>query len=160
MTTSAPIPAPEAASHMPNPPDTPAKAPPTKGIPHAHAAAAAPTLRSQVVENPLLSFLGLLIVALLAASIAAPNIRINDTNSRIDRLDTRMTAGFDKVDARFEAVDARFDKVEARLDGMDAKLDQVDARLDGIDLKLTTLIAKLNATDDVSAAIEGRLADP
>ena len=146
MTASAPIPAAEAASHMPNPPDTTPTTPRNQVPSQVQTAAAAPTLRSQVAENPLLSFFGLMIIALLAAAIAAPNIRINDTNARIDRLDARMTARFDKVDAEFEDVDANFE--------------DIDARLDGLDLKLTALIAKLDATDVVDAAIEGRLREP
>ena len=43
---------------------------------------------------------------------------------------------------------------------VDAKFEDIDARLDGLDLKLTALIAKLDATDDVDAAIEGRLREP
>lgn len=139
MTASAPIPAAESVPHMPNPTDTTPTTPRNQLPSQVQTAAAPPTLRSQVAENPLLSFFGLMIIALLAAAIAAPNIRINDTNARIDRLDTRITARFDKVDAEFE---------------------DIDARLDGLDLKLTALIAKLDATDDVDAAIEGRLREP
>ena len=153
MTTPAPIPATEVPPRMPSPPDTAPNAPPAQ--PQAPAPAAAPTLRSQVVENPLLSFFGLMIVALLAASIAAPNIRINDTNQRIDRLDGRMMAGFAEVDAQFDEVDARFDEVDAQFDEVDARFDAVDARLDRLDLKLTALIAKLDADDEVNAAVEG-----
>ena len=154
---------------MPNPLDTAPKAPSTPAP--AHATAAAPTLRSQIVENPLLSFLGLMIIALLSAAIASPHIRINDTNARIDRLDARMTAGFDKVDARFEKVDARFDELEADIDArfakvdvkfdeVDARFEEIDARFDELDLKLTALIAVLGATDEVNAIIEGRLGEP
>ena len=96
MTAPAPISAAEAARHMPNPPDTAPRASSTQAA--AHATAAAPTLRSQVVENPLMTFFCLMIIALLSAAIASPHIRINDTNARIDRLDVRMTAGFDKID--------------------------------------------------------------
>ena len=116
------------------------------------AATATPTIRSQVAENPLMSFFGLLIVALLAAAIAAPNIRINDTNRRIDRLEDRMEAGFAAVDARFSEIDARFDEVDARFDELEKA---VDARFDAIELKLAVLIAGLGFTDDVNAAIEG-----
>ena len=147
---------------MPNPPDTAPRASSTQTA--AHARAAAPTLRSQVVENPLMTFFCLMIIALLSAAIASPHIRINDTNARIDRLDVRMTAGFDKIDARFEKVDARFEKVDARFDELeadiDARFEKVDARFDELELKLTALIAVLGATDDVNAIIEGHLGDP
>lgn len=145
MTASAPIPADETTLRMPHPPDTAPMAPSTQGPTPAQAVTGAPTIRSQVAENPLLSFFGLLIVALLAAAIAAPNIRINDTNRRIDRLEDRMEAGF-------AAVDARFDELE---DEIDAKFSEVDARFDAIELKLAVLIAGLGFTDDVNAAIEG-----
>ena len=163
MTTSAPIPAAEEAFPMANPSDTAPKAPPAQVPPQAQAAAAS-TLRAQVAENPLLSFFGLLVIALLAAAIASPSIRINDTNHRIDRLDARMTAGFDAVYTRFDDlkddIDARFDDIDARFEQVDARFEQVDARFDELDLKLTALIAKLNATDDVNAAIDGHLRSP
>ena len=145
MTASAPIPTAEKAIPMANPPDTAPEAPSTQAPPQARTAAAS-RLRTQVAENPLLSFFGLLIIALLAAAIAGPNIRINDTNERIDRLEARMAAGFDDVDDRFNDVDARFN--------------EVDARFDELDLKLTALIATLNATDDVNAAVDGYVRSP
>ena len=161
MTAPAPIPAAEAARHMPNPPDTAPKAPST---PAAHVTAAASTLRSQAVENPLMTLFCLMIIALLSAAIASPHIRINDTNARIDRLDARMAAGFDKVDTRFDKaeadIDTRFEKVDARFDKVDARFDEVDAGFDELNLKLTALIAELRATDDVNATIEGRLDEP
>ena len=86
-------------------------------------------MRAQIAENPLLSFFGLLIVALLAAAIASPHIRIDDTNARIDRLEVRM--------------EARFDELEAAV----AEIDR----------KLTALIAHLNATSAVDDALAGRL---
>ena len=226
MTASAPIPTAEEAIPMANPSDTAPEAPHTQA-PQQGRTAVASTLRTQVAENPLLSFFGLLIIALLAAAIAGPNIRINDTNERIDRLDARMAAGFDKIDdrfddvytrfdqidarfddvytrfdqidarfddvytrfdqidarfddvytrfdqidarfddvharfdqidARFDDVHARFDQIDARFDDVHARFDQIDARFDELDLKLTALIAMLNATDDVNAAVDGNL---
>jgi len=91
--------------------------------------AAKPTLRAQIAENPLAGFLGAVVVALLVSMLATTNIRIN-------RLEDRMDAGFA---------------------AQDAKLDELDAKFDEMNLKLTALIAKLNATDDVDAAVEGRL---
>lgn len=41
----------------------------------------------------------------------------------------------------------------------DAKIDALDAKIDEINLKLTALIAALNKTVEVDAAIEGRLLD-
>ena len=126
MTTSAPIPAADTARSMANPSDTASEAPPAQA---RVTTAVRPSLRVQVAENPLLSFFGLVIVALLAAAVASPNIRINDTNGRIDRLD-------DKMDARFG---------------------DLDAAVGEVDLKLTALIAHLNATSEVDSALTGRL---
>jgi hypothetical protein len=140
MTTSAPIPAAEVASRMANPSDTASDASTEQAEARAGAVTVVrPSLRAQVAENPLLSFFGLLIVALLAAAIASPHIRIDDTNERIDRLEARVM--------EFERrVDARFDKLEAAV----AEIDR----------KLTALIAHLNATAAVDDALAGRLTGP
>ena len=149
MTTSAPIPATQPAPRMANSPDTTTK---------AQRAASAPTLRSQVAENPLMSFFCLLIVALLAAAIASPHIRIDDTNRRLDRLDARMTAGFaavdarfdeveEEVDTRFDEVDTRFDEVDARFDEVDARFATVDARFDEVDARFATVDARFDEVD-------------
>ena len=120
-----------------SPSGSPPEAPPP-GLVSPPTGAASPTLRAQIAENPLVSFLGALVVALLVSMLATTNIRIN-------RLE-------DRVDAGFAAHDAKFDQ-------LDAKFDQLDAKFDEMNLKLTALIAKLNATDDVDAATEGRLID-
>ena len=153
MTAPAPIPATEVARHMPNPPDTAPKAPST---PAAHITAAASTLRSQAVENPLMTLFCLMIIALLSAAIASPHIRINDTNARIDRLDARMAAGFDKVDARFDDleadIDTRFDKVDARFDKVDARFDDlvadIDTRFDKAEADIDTRFDEVDARFD------------
>ena len=106
------------------------------------AAPAAPTGRSrwaQLTDNPLMTILGTAAVGLLIFTLTR-------TENRISRLEDRMDAGFAAVDARFAAVDARFDALE----------DKVDE----INLKLTALIAALNATDEIQAALEGRLLEP
>ena len=147
MTTTAPIPAAEAAPSMANPSDTASEAATEQAPARAGAATAArPSLRAQVAENPLLSFFGLMIIGLLAAAIASPHIRIDDTNRRIDRLE-------DKVDARFDEVDERFDE-------MDERFDKLEAAVAEIDRKLTALIAHLNATSAVDDALAGRLTGP
>ena len=139
MTTSAPIPAAEVASRMANPSDTASEATTEPAARAGTATAVRPSLRAQIAENPLLSFFGLVIVALLTAAVASPHIRINDTNERIDRLEARMDAGFEKVDARFDALEAAVEE---------------------INLKLTALIAHLNATSEVDDALAGRLSGP
>ncbi len=187
MTTASPIPAAEAAPRMAHPPDTAPETPPAQPQPQDRVTAAKPTLRGQVAENPLLSFFGLLIIALLAAAVAAPNIRINDTNRRIDRLEDTMTARFAAVDARFDKIetkidtetaaldakidakiaqldakiDAKFAQLDAKIDAkfaqLDAKIAELDAKIDEMHLTLIALVATLGATDDMAAAVGGEL---
>ena len=146
MTTATPIPA--AAGYPPMDPNTQADPadPPLDSLPPGlaspPAAAARPTLRGQIAENPLASLLGAMVVALLVSMLATTNIRIN-------RLEDRVDAGFAAQDAKIDKLDAKFD----------AKFDELEAKFDEMNLKLTALIAKLNATDDVDAALEGRLID-
>ena len=177
MTTSVPIPAVDTAPSMANPSDTASEKSTEQAPARARAATAVrPSLRAQAAENPLLSLFGLVIVALLAAAVASPNIRINDTNGRIDRLEDKMDARFDrledKTDARFggleDKMDARFggleDKMDARFGGLEDKTDArfggLDEAVAAIDLKLTALITHLNATSEVDNALAGRLTGP
>ena len=75
------------------------------------------------------------VVGLLIFSLAGDR-------SRIDRLE-------DTVNTRFAATDAKIDELDTRL----------SAKIDMINLKLTALIAALNKTGEVEAALEGRLLD-
>ena len=153
MTAAAPIPAPAESPLMDqtteaDPADSRPGSPPEALSPGRAASLAAvvrPTLRSQVAENPLASFLGALVVALLVSMLTTVNIRINSLEDRFDRLEDRFDRLEDRIDERFAA--------------QDAKIDQLDAKIDEMNLKLTALIAALNATDDVDAAIEGRLTE-
>lgn len=161
MTTSAPIPDAEAAPPMVNPSDTAPDASTAQAQARAGAATVVrPSLRAQVAENPLLSFFGLVIVALLTAAIVSPHIRIDDINVRIDDTNRRI----DDTNARIDETNARIDRLEAK---MDARFDKVDARFDKleaavveIDRKLTALIAHLSATAAVDDALAGRLTGP
>ena len=161
MTTSAPIPAAEAASSMVNPSNTAPDASTEQAQARTSAATVVrPSLRAQVAENPLLSFFGLLIVALLAAAIASPHIRIDDISIRIDDTNRRI----DETNERIGRLEARVDrleaKVDARFDLMDARFDKLEAAVAEIDRKLTALIAHLNATAAVDDALAGRLTGP
>ena len=154
MTTTAPIPAAEAAPRMANPSDTASEASTEQAFARAGAATAArPSLRDQVAENPLLSFFGLLIVALLAAAIASPHIRIDDFNIRIDETNDRI----DETNERIDRLEARVMEFERRVD---ARFDKLEAAVAEIDRKLTALIAHLNATAAVDDALAGRLTGP
>ena len=94
-----------------------------------------PRLRDQVAENPLLTLFGTVIVALLVFTLGTTNLRISDTHARID--DTN-----------------------ARIDRLENRMDRLEDRVINIDLKLTALIAALNATEEVEAALQGRLLQP
>ena len=168
MTTSAPIPATEAASPMVNPSDTAPEAATDQAQARTGAATVVrPSLRDQVAENPLLSFFGLLIVALLAAAIASPhiriddiNIRIDDTNERIDDTNERIDDTNDRIDETNDRIDRLEAKMDARFDMVDARFDKLEAAVAEIDRKLTALIAHLNATAAVDDALAGRLTGP
>ncbi|MCY3648606.1 MAG: hypothetical protein OXG40_02620 [Acidimicrobiaceae bacterium] len=96
---------------------------------------ARPRLRDQIAENPLLTLMGSIIIALLVFTLGTTNLRINDIHARID--DTN-----------------------ARIDRLEVRMDRLEERVINIDLKLTALIAALNATEEVDAALHGRLLQP
>lgn len=158
MTTTAATTAVRAATDMADAPDT-ARPAPDAGT--RAAASARPTLRSQVADNPLLSFFGALIVVLLSAAIASPHIRINDTNDRIGDTNDRIDRLQATMEARFAAQDEKIDQLEAKIDArfaqVDARFAEIEARIDQLDLKLTALIAALQMTGIVDAALEGSL---
>lgn len=122
-----------AADSQPDP-TTPAPAP---------AVRAAPGLWSKLTDNPLLTILGTAIAGLLTilgtVAVGLLIFTLTRTENRISRLEDKLDAGFAAVDARFTAQDAKIDE---------------------INLKLTALIAALNATDEIEAALEGRLIAP
>ena len=93
----------------------------------------------QFADNPLQALFGTAIVALLIFNFTTLNSRIDDNNDRIDE------------------TNARIDRLEERVDARFAALEEGVAE---INLKLTALIAALNRTDEVDAALEGRLLDP
>ena len=96
---------------------------------------ARPRLRDQIAENPLLTLLGTVIIALLVFTLGTTNLRISDIHARID--DTN-----------------------ARIDRLEERMTSLEERVINIDLKLTALIAALNATEEVDAALQGRLLQP
>ena len=121
--------------------------------PVAAPAGSSPSKWSKLTENPLLTVLGTLAVALLI-------LNLNRIDNRISRLEDRMDAGFAAIDDRFAAIDARFAAQDAKFAAQDAKIDKLDAKIDELDRKLTAHIAALNATHEVEAALEGRLLSP
>ena len=80
---------------------------------------------------------------LAAAVVGLLIFSLTSNRSRIDRLEDTVNAGFAAQDAKINAGFA-----------------EQDAKVDAIDLKLTALIAALNLTAQVDAAVEGRLLTP
>ena len=113
-----------------------AVAPTTEAGPIAAPANTNPNSARKFLEHPLQAFLVTVVVLLFG-------FVLTQTNDRISRLE-------DKFDERFAQQDAKFDERFARQ----------DEKLDEINLKLTALIAALNATAEVEAALDGRLLDP
>lgn len=79
---------------------------------------------------------------------------LTETNDRIDGVVDRIDRLEESIDQRFAAQDAKIDALE---DKFDAKFADQDAKLEEINLKLTALIALLNATAQVEAALDGEL---
>ena len=128
MTATAPDPATEATPMAHAPKPRPETAPAADDAP-----AAKPNRLALLGPNPLQTVLATAVVALLILSLTSNRILINN-------LDT-------KIDARFAEQDAK----------IDARFAEQDAKTDEINLKLTALIAALNMTEEVDAALEGRL---
>ena len=93
----------------------------------------------------------------LSAKIDGLDTRLS---AKIDGLDTRLSAKIDGLDTRLSAkIDGLDTRLSAKIDGLDDRIDGLDDKLHRIDLKLTALIAALNKTGEVEAALEGRLLD-
>ena len=89
-------------------------------------------------------------------------------DARIDRLDTRIDARIDGLDTRIDRLDTKIDELETKIDTridtletkidarfatQDAKIDTLDAKIDDLALKVTALIAALDKTEEVDAAL-------
>ena len=123
-----------------------AQAPNQRTDPPAEATAAEPAaaatqfrLRAILGDNPLATAA----TALASGVIALLLFILNGIDNRIDRLEDTVADGFAEQDAK-----------------MDRRFAEQDAKIDEINLKLTALIAGLNMTGQVDAALEGRLRDP
>ena len=104
---------------------------------------ARPRLRDQIAEHPLVSLgvgLALALFTLLGTVVVALLLfALNGFNDRFDRLEARM------------------DRLEAKVD---AGFAEQAAQIAELDRKFTALIAHLNATAAVDAALEHRLLVP
>ena len=166
MTSVAP--AHRAAPHMTHTPD-PAATPQAQdaGL-SAEVKPARSRLRDQIAENPLaglmlavLTFLGTVVVALLLFTLNSLGERIDGIEARlgerIDRLEIRLGERMDHLEVRMDRLEERMGRLEERMGRLDARL---SAQIAELDRKLTALIAHLNATEAVEAALEHRLLIP
>ena len=88
-------------------------------------------------------------------------------DARFAAQDAKIDAGFAaqdaKIDAKFAAqdakIDARFAQVDARFAQMDARFARLEDAVGEINVKLAALIAHLDKTEQVGAAVEGRFED-
>ena len=132
----------------------------------------ATAVKAAVEDHLLVAIFGPVIVLLLGYSLYTTNGRFGEIsdnfgeiNNRFIALEARIDRRFDaqdaRIDRRFDAqnakIDRRFAQIDARFDAQDARIDSLDARIDEINLKLTTLIALLNKTDEVDAALAGEI---
>ena len=145
-------PAAQAPPHMAHTPEPPPPAElPAAATATTAATTARPRIRDQIAQNPIASFLGTVIIVMLGFTLTT-------SYDRITRLEDKIDTRFAQVDARFaaqdEKIDARFDSQDEKID---ARFDSLESDVAEINLKLTALIAALNATDTVDAALEGRL---
>jgi len=110
----------------------------------AEPAAAGARLRRWAIlgDNPLLTLVGTGAAAVLTVlgtvAVALLIFTLNSMGDCLDRLEDTMVAGFAAQEAKF---------------------DEVDEKIAELDRKLTALIAALNMTDELDAALEGRILD-
>ncbi len=139
----------------PNPPDPGSPAAPEPGSASAHhpAASAEPAgsrtgsaagrLRAAAADNLMVAIFGPMIVLLLGYSLYTTNDRFDDISNDFAAVNDRFTALEASIDRRFAA--------------QDAKIAELDDGFDEINLKLTVLIAALNMTGEVDAALAGQV---
>ncbi|MCY4368991.1 MAG: hypothetical protein OXF41_06120 [bacterium] len=111
-----------------------------------------PRLRNQLLENPLLSLFGAIIVVLLGYVLTTSSIRITETNERISRLDNRMEDRFNGIEDRIIRNDIR---IEDRFNRIESRIGSLEGSVTEVDRKLTALIAALGKTDEVEGALSG-----
>ena len=159
--------APAQAAHPAEPPapDCPPPAAPAAPAAHRPRRRVAAVEKASSGDRPLVIALVSLIGLLLGLPMYLINDEVNEIEHKVDALEAKIDARFAaqdaKIDARFAAqdakIDARFAQVDARFAQVDVRFDSLQSGLGEINLKLTALIASLNATEAVGAALEGRL---
>lgn len=151
------VPAASAMTHPSDPQPDPALAPDASTPASAADAVGRPRIRDQIAENPLLSLFGAVIVAVLgflgAVTVALLAYTLTTTQSQ-----------FAGIQGQFARVQDQFAEVHDRIDRLEDKIDEgfatQGAMIEQINLKLTALIAALNMTTEIDAALEGRLLSP
>ena len=109
------------------------------------------------------------------AGFAAVDARFAAQDAKIAELDLRLTTQIAELDLRLTTQNAEVDlRLTTQIAELDLKIAELDLKLTAqiaeldlkltaliaeLDQKLTALIAALNATDEISAALEGRLLD-
>ena len=154
MPSSVPIPAAEMTrSPDPQPPDPAVAAAPDAGRATGLLGRARAAARPAASTGPLIT-----VIVLLAGAVGGLVLRdLNSLDTAVGNLDTEVTQLRTDVDAKFVKLEAEMDAGFAEVD---ARFAAQDAKIDEINLKLTALIAALNKTEEVDAALSGRLLDP
>ena len=133
--------------------------PAPRAVQPGRARGAAGALRAAATDNLLLAIIGPMIVLLFGYSLYTSNDRFGEMNDRLIALEASIDRRFDaleeKMEARFATQDAKIDALEEK---MDAKIDALDGKIEEINLRLTALTAVLDKTDEVDAALDGRVA--
>ena len=177
VTAPLPIPAPQTAPHMDETPYPQPAPSPQAAVPPRPSILARARISDSVVLG-FLGFLGAIIVLLLGYALTTNNDKHAATSDRITGLEDTVNSRFAQVDVKFAAqdakIDAKFAQVDAKFAAQDAKIDakfaaqdaQMDARfgrledaVGEINVKLAALIAHLDRTEQVEAAVEGRIED-
>ena len=176
MTATAPSTAPE-ANLMDQTSDM-RTGPPGKATTAAPATAGVRSRRLAILgDNPLLTLVvtgaAALLTVLGTVAVALLLFILNDHSNRLDRLEDTVADGFAAQSAKIDEVDRRLTaqigeldrKLTAQIGELDRKLTaqigeldrKLTAQVGELDRKLTALIAALNMTDELDAALEGRL---
>ena len=97
-------------------------------------------------------------VALIGVVGAVLGLPVYYIDGEVDDLEARVVAHEDKMDVRFAEQDAKFDaRFVALEDKMDVRFAELQKGQVEINRTLTALVASLNKTGAVDAALEGRI---
>ena len=126
--------------------------------PAATASEAKPSRWARLGDHPIQTALVTVAVGLLFFSLTTLDNKIEKVDTKIDKVEARLTARIDKVEAKVDGLDAKVDGIDQKLTTQINELDQkLTTQINEVNLKLTALIAGLEMTGLVDAAVEGRL---